>query len=106
MAEQSLPDSVPEAFKRFFWDIAFEKLSPREKPYYVINSLLDKGDLAAARWVVRTFPKEMIIDTLKTMRDFSPRSGTFWQRYLNIPKEEVLCLQESYLTMRRTHWPF
>ncbi|EKD67723.1 MAG: hypothetical protein ACD_48C00250G0002, partial [uncultured bacterium] len=32
MADQPLPDHVPEIFKRFFWDVQFETLSPKEKP--------------------------------------------------------------------------
>ena len=106
MADVLLPDHVPDTFKRFFWDVQFETLSPKEKPYYIINRLLDKGNLEAARWVIKTFPKDMIIHTFKTMRDFTPWNGTFWQRYLQIPKEEVACLHPSYRTMRSALWPY
>ncbi len=106
MADKPIPDRVPDIFKRFFWDVQFETLSPKEKPYYVINRLLDKGDLEAARWVIRTFPKDMIIHTFKTMRDFSPKNGWFWTRFYQLQREDVACLQPSYLTMRKTHWPF
>ena len=106
MADKPLPDHVPDTFKGFFWDVNFDTLSPKTHPYYVINRLLDKGDLEAARWVVRTFPKDMIVHTFKTIRDFTPWTGTFWQRYLNIPKEEVACLHPSYRAMRSTLWPY
>ena len=56
MNDAQIPDHVPETFKRFFWDVHFETLSPKEKPYFVINRLLDKGNLDAARWVVRQPP--------------------------------------------------
>jgi len=106
MADQSLPDHVPDTFKRFFWDVNFDTVSPKTHPRYVINRLLDKGDLGAARWVVHTFPKKYIIQTLKTVRDFSPRSGWFWTRYYRLKEEDVACLQPSYRTMRSAHWPF
>lgn len=73
---------------------------------YVINRLLDKGDLAAARWVISSFPKQTIVDTFKAFRDFSPWNGRFWAHYLDIPEEEVACLHTSYLKQRRQLWPY
>lgn len=101
----SVPATLPPEFHRFFWDIDASKLNPQEKPFYVINRLLDKGDLVAAKWVLKTYPRDDIVDTFKTMRDFSPWNGNFWANYLNIPKEEVKCLDPSYLKMRKTLWP-
>ena len=106
MSVQASPTSLPRSLHRFFWDVDPLKVNPAEKPHYVINRLLDKGDLAAARWVLRNFPKEMIVDTLKKIRDFSPRSARFWATYLGVSEEKVICLQPSYLAMRRTHWPY
>ncbi|MEK7166230.1 MAG: hypothetical protein AAB874_05485 [Patescibacteria group bacterium] len=101
-----VPTKLPLEFYKFFWDVDAQKLNPQEKSYYVINRLLDKGDLEAARWVLKTFSKESIVETLKTMRDFSPWNGNFWASFLNIPKEEVKCLNPSYLKLRKTHWPY
>ncbi len=101
-----LPACLPPSFYKFFWDVDAQKVNPGKNPYYVINRLLDKGDLEAARWVVRSFPKEIIIETLKTMRDFSPWNGTFWARMYDLRREEVKCLQEPYLTMRKQLWPY
>ena len=106
MTTTVLPTSIPPSLYRFFWDVRAKRVNPRTHPYYVINRLLDKGNMEAARWVLKNFPKETIIETLKTIRDFSPWNGRFWARYLGVPEEEVVCLQPSYLKMRRTHWPF
>jgi len=106
MSEMPLPTHIPQELAKYFWDVKPETVNPATHPYFVINRLLDKGGLDAARWVVRTFPKDDIIHTLKTVRDFSPRSGWFWTRYYQLQKEDVACLQASYLTMRRAHWPF
>lgn len=104
--EPKLPKKLPPSFYQFFWDVDAKKVNPSESPYYVINRLLDKGNLEAARWVVRNFPKEIIVETIKKMRDFSPWNGVFWGRYFNIPREEMKCLDPSYLTLRKTHWPY
>lgn len=106
MTSQALPTKLPATLYQFFWDVDATKTDPSQYPYYVINRLLDKGNLEAARWVLHNFPKHTIVDTLKRMRDFSPWNGRFWSRYLEIPEEEVACLQPSYLKLRRMHWPF
>lgn len=100
------PTSIPPSIHKFFWDVDPKGVNPQKSPKYVINRLLDKGDLEAARWVLASFDKGTIIETLKTMRDFSPWNGTFWSAYLHIPEEEVACLQPSYRAMRKTHWPY
>ena len=42
-----LPAKLPKRLYRFFWDTDAAKVNPRTHPDYVINRLLDKGDLAA-----------------------------------------------------------
>ncbi len=106
MADKNLPTQLPPSLYKFFWDIVPAKLDPSAKPYYVINRLLDKGDLEAARWVLRNYSKVTIVETLRSIREFSPWNGRFWAHYFKIPEEEVACLQPSYLAMRRMHWPF
>lgn len=106
MKSAAIPTSVPASLHQFFWDVDAKKLNPRTHQRYVINRLLDKGNLEAARWVLKNFPKENIIDTFKTYRDFSPWNGAFWAHYLGIPEKEVACLQRSYLTLRSQLWPY
>lgn len=104
--KQSIPEKLPVQFHKFFWDTDAKKVNPRTHPYFVINRLLDKGNLAAARWVLRHFPKETIKDTFRKMRDFSPWNGTFWVRLLDMKREEAKCLQPHYRAMRKQHWPY
>lgn len=106
MDTRRIPSRIPQELHRYFWDVKADALDPAKHPQYVINRLLDKGSLDAARWVVRNFPRETIIETLKTMRDFSPWNGVFWSRYFNVPREEVRCLHPSYLAMRKQLWPY
>lgn len=101
-----IPTKIPPDLYKFFWDTEASKVNPRIHPYYVVNRLLDKGDLKAARWVLRNFPRETIRETFRKIRDFSPWNGTFWTRLLNLKREEVKCLQPHYLAMRKIHWPY
>lgn len=102
----ALPHALPPSLYRFFWDIDAATFNPAEHPQYVVNRLLDKGNLEAARWTLRSFSKDLIVETLKTQRDFSPRSAQFWATYLDVSPKEITCLQPSYLKTRRAHWPY
>ena len=102
----SLPTSLPPEFYGFFWDIDAKKLDPSKHSKYVINRLLDKGNLEAARWVLKHFPDDSIIETVKTTRDCSPKTVNFWAHYLHIPLEEIKCMQKPYQSMRKQHWPY
>ena len=106
MISKKLPQKLPKFLHQYFWDVDAVKVNPSKYPECVINRLLDKGDLKAARWTLKTFPKALIKDTFKTMRDFSPRNSTFWTLFLKIPRKETVCLQKPYLKRRRMHWPY
>ena len=101
-----MPAKLPASLHFFFWDCDAKKLNPGKKPYFVINRLLDKGNLEAVRWVRRNFPEELIVETIKKMRDFSPLTAVFWSRIYNIPREQIKCLATPYLEMRRKLWPY
>jgi len=104
--ERSLPTTLPTFLYQFFWDTDPTQINPSQNPTHIIHRLLDKGDINAARWVIQTFPKNLIIQTLKQERDFSPWNGTFWSAYVGISQKEVACLEPSYQTWRQKLWPY
>lgn len=104
MADASIPASLPKELRRYFWDVNAEKLNPAKHSTYVINRLMNIGNVPAIRWMRRTFPEDLIKETVKSSRDFNSMTALFWARYYNIPRKEVKCMQEPYLSMRRKFW--
>ncbi len=101
-----MPHQVPNSFKFYFWDVDTQTLDPVKSANFVINRLLDKGNTEAASWVLKNYSHDDIQRVFMTMRDFSPKTATFWSMYLGIPENKILCLQKPYLQQRRHHWPF
>jgi hypothetical protein len=95
MIDVRLPRILPKYLHRYFYETDPAQINPAEHPQFVIYCLLDKGDLVAARWVLHNFPRELIVQTLCTVGDFSPWSGRFWARYFEIPENQVPCLKPS-----------
>lgn len=98
--------SLPSKFYSYFWDVDAKSLNLSKKNLFVIQRLLNKGNIEGVVWVLQNYDKETIKKALTTLRDFSPKIGRFWQLYLNIPEGKVLCLQKPYLERRKSHWPF
>lgn len=97
---------IPLEFKKYFWDVDFEKLDPDKKPYFIIQRMLDMGDVEAVRWISKNFDSKEIKYTLTNLRGYSLKSASFWATYYQIPLEKVKCFQQPYLSVRRSHWPY
>lgn len=95
---------IPPVFNKYFWDVDVKNIY--RKPLFVVQRLLDKGDIESASWVLKNFDKKTIKKALTDLRDFSPKVAYFWKLFLNIPEDEMVCLQKPYQKMRKTHWPF
>lgn len=97
---------LPSNLNKFFWDVEPKNIDPSKNPLFVIQRLLDKGDRESVSWVLENFNQETIRRTFTTLRDYSPKVAYFWKLFLDIPENEVVCLQKPYQKMRKSHWPF
>jgi len=97
---------LPECAYRYFWDINPANLDVSKYPRYVIERLLEYGDLPSVRWMERRFSREEIVEVLKTSRRLSARSANFWALYFCLPVEEVRCLSKRFRNRRAVTWPY
>lgn len=96
----------PKFLKRYFWEVDFGKLDAKKSAEYVVNRLLEYGDEKAVRWMLDRFGKKQIKYVLCKYRGYSEKSANFWALVLGVPRNKVLCLQKSYLEMRKRTWPY
>ena len=97
---------LPKSLYKFFWDVDVTKLDLDDKRYFVIQRLLDKGNLEAVRWVRKNYSNQDITAAFYQLRDFRTKIGRFWTLFLNLDQSKVICIQPHYLKMRKSHWPF
>lgn len=97
---------APAFLKQYFWDIDFKRLDISKSSVYVIERILELGDIKAIKWVLKTFKKDLIKKVVMTRRGLSPRTANFWASILGIDNKEITCLQGQYLNTRQTHWPY
>lgn len=70
---------VPKRFHAFFWDTNPLKIDIRRNATYVIERVLEMGDLDALYWIQRIYPTKQIIETYEVSRKISLKSKNFWK---------------------------
>ena len=73
---------------------------------YIIESLLKNANLAAWKWMTKTYSSDDIIDVVKSSKRLTPRDVNFWQIKFDIPRREIKCLQKDSLEMQKIFWPY
>ena len=89
---------LPESLKPFFWDVDFENLSVEDSSHFIISRLMEHGDEAALRFLLRACSRQELRETLQTSRSISRRSRRFWALLLDV--------KEDSCTVKRYPSPF
>ena len=80
---------VPDKFKKYFWDVDFNKLELSKHRKFVMERLLNYGTFDTFDWIFRTFNDEEVRSFLKNKgkHSLSKNSFYFWTK---IAKEKSL----------------
>lgn len=79
MAEIERAKSVPSRLFRFFWDVDPKTLNVSRHSRFIIERILDVGDLDAFWWAQKQYPTALLIEVSLTSRRLSERSKQFWK---------------------------
>lgn len=80
---------------KYFWEYDKNAIDPQEHWFFVLERLMEYGDVKAMKWAVDFYESSQFIEVLRNSRRLSRKSATMWQNYFNLPKEEVKCLNIS-----------
>jgi hypothetical protein len=94
-----------QAIQKYFWDVDPVSLDREKDNIFIISRILEYGDLAAVRWLLRAYPLSLIKQALTTKKYFSRASAQFWQQYLELQNQNIPCLQKSSQKMPVRLWP-
>jgi len=71
-------NKLPKEFKRYFWDVDFNKLSLKKHLRFILERVMNFGDLRALRWLLR-FPKKQIMAVVNDSREIDAKTRNFWR---------------------------
>jgi len=97
---------IPLFAQRYFWDVNARTLDADRYATYIIERLLEWGDLASVRWLLQRYSRRKIIGVLKKTRALSRMSANFWAVYFGVPRNEIRCLSKRYPKQPNAVWNF
>ncbi len=90
--------------RAYFQDVDPAGIDVTEHATFIIERLLEFGDDAAVAWLERTYPRERLIEVLRSSRRISPKSANYFAFKYGVPTEEVRCLSQSYRRAHALRW--
>lgn len=73
---------IPSFLHKYFWDVEAEKLDSKKRSPFIIERILEYGDIQAVRWMHELYAKEEIIAVVKQSRALTRKSAHFWALFL------------------------
>lgn len=81
---ESQNTNIPYGFKTLFWDTDFSKLKLKQHSRYIIERVLEFGDIDAVNWMQKVFSLSKIIQVIMISRNLSEKSKNFWEGWFGI----------------------
>lgn len=84
ISDKKETEAVPERFRPLFWDTSLSNIQIKRNARYVIERLLEYGDMSAIEWLQRVYSAERIIDVVHLSRAMTERARTFWLNWFGV----------------------
>jgi uncharacterized protein YaaW (UPF0174 family) len=75
-------DTLPEKFRKYFWDVSFDDLSFNKYPGFIAERLLNYGDLHAMKWLLSHTEKKLIKTLTESSRNLNVKTKNYWKTIL------------------------
>ncbi|MBU4446376.1 hypothetical protein KJ656_15055 [bacterium] len=82
MAHQ-INKKLPEEFRKYFWDCNFNELSLDKYQKFVVERILNFGDIHSVRYILLNVDKSEIKNIISTSRNLNNKTKNFWKIMLN-----------------------
>ncbi len=69
---------IPERFRSLFWDTSLDNIHIKRNARYIIERVLEFGDMGALNWLQKVYSVQNIIDVLNLSRILTEKSRNFW----------------------------
>lgn len=84
LEEKKKSSRIPESLSVLYWDARLEEIKLKENARYVIERVLQYGDLDALNWLQRVYPSEKILDVIFISRTLTEKSKNFWRIWFGV----------------------
>lgn len=83
LSENGSGFDIPEEFRKYFWDVAYDDLSLEKYPKFIAERILNFGDLDAIKWLQAVLDREFIRSVIINSRNLNPKTKNYWNLMLD-----------------------
>lgn len=76
-----MQNSIPLHTQKYFWGDDLNQLNWKDHQSYIVQTLLEKGDVEAISWLFKQLSKETLREIAGQLK-LSAKSRNFWDFYL------------------------
>lgn len=98
--------SPPSELQVLFPSTNIQELDVNRDKGYIIQTLLKNSTLDGWKWMLQTYSSTEIAAILKDSKILKPRESYFWSYFLDIPQNEILCLNKDLHKTPNTSWVY
>ncbi len=92
---------ISDFVSQHLWDTPKRNLSLIKHARFIIEGVLEYGDIESFKWLTKTFEEEQIKETLIKGRRISPKTGNFYALYFGLPKGDLLCIKKPFIQKKK-----
>lgn len=74
--------TLPDYVTKYFWGDDLSELSWEKHQRYVTETILNRGDAEAVKWLFQKVDKASLASSLNSYK-LNPKSANFWKVYLS-----------------------
>ncbi len=97
---------IPENLKRYFWDTDVAKLSLKKHATYIIERVLEWGNIEAVKWLRDIYAEKTILQVLNHSRRISDKSTNFWRVIFSSNNILPICTPKSSERKQEKIWKY
>jgi len=77
-----------------FWDVDRKKIDPEKHRQFIVERILDRGDLDDFKWSEKYYGKKTMKEIfLKSAKKFNAKTRNFWCLLFNLEKSQCTARQ-------------
>lgn len=84
MSYRKETSDIPKRLRTLFGDTSLNRIHIKRNARYIIEKILEYGDMDAVEWLERVYPASIIIDNLFLSRNISKKSRNFWMIWFRV----------------------
>ena len=72
---------LPVRFRALFWDVDIERIRVKKHARFIIERILEYGNMDSIYWLQRVFSAQTILDVMGESRKISRKSRNLWEAW-------------------------